>query len=97
MDLEALDAWLKGYKLSMNVAKTQSMTISTNHKQAALDGENEQLNLVIRDKTLEVVQSTKYLGVQIDNPFDWTKHIQETSRNLEIFWYAKIFKRIPSY
>ena len=35
-DLEALDNWLKGNKLSLNVAKTQSMVISTKQKHAAL-------------------------------------------------------------
>ena len=59
--MEALDTWLKGNKLFLNVAKTQSMTISTKQKKTALEGLNKQLNLKVRDaKTLEVVQSTKY-------------------------------------
>ena len=47
-DLEALDKWFKGNKLSLNVAKTQSMIITTKHKQVALEGQNEQLNLQIQ-------------------------------------------------
>ena len=39
-DLEALDASLKGNKMSLNVAKTQSMTIAAKHSQAALEGQN---------------------------------------------------------
>ena len=35
-DLEALDKWLKSNRLSLNVAKTHSMTISTKQKLAAL-------------------------------------------------------------
>ena len=66
-DLEALFAWLNGNRLSLDVAKTQSMNIATKHKQAALENENEQLNLQIRNETLEVVQCTKYLGSHIDN------------------------------
>ena len=31
-DLEALDTWLKCNKLSLNVAKTHSMTIATKHR-----------------------------------------------------------------
>ena len=42
--------------------------------QIALEGQNEQLNLQIRDKALELVQHMKYLGVHLDN---WKKHIQE--------------------
>ena len=46
-DLEALDTWLNGNKLSLNMTKMQSMTISTKRKQTALEGQNEQLNLQI--------------------------------------------------
>ena len=31
---------------------------------------------------LEVVQKTKYLGVQIDNSLDWKEHIEITSSNV---------------
>ena len=66
-DLEALDSWLSANILSLNVAKTQSMTISTKHKQAALERKNEQLCLQMRNETLGAVQNAKYLGVHIDN------------------------------
>ena len=79
-DLETLYAWLNGNRLSLNVAKTQSMTIATKHKQAVLEKENEQLNLQIRNETLGAVQCTKYLGGHIDNSLDWKKQIQETSK-----------------
>ena len=69
-DLEASYAWLNDSRLSLNVAKTQSMTIATKHKQAALENQNEPLNLQIRNETLEVVQCTEYLGVHIDNYLD---------------------------
>ena len=72
-DLETLFTWLNGNRLSLNVAKTQSMTIATKQKQAALENQNEQLNLQIRNETLEIVQCTKYLGVHIDNTLDWKK------------------------
>ena len=57
-DLEALDYWLKGNKLSLNVAKTQSMVISTKKKHAALKQQTDQLNLQIHQSTLEAVPST---------------------------------------
>ena len=79
-DLDALYAWLNGNRLYLNVAKTQSMIIATKHKPAALENQNEQLNLQIRNKTLEVVQYTKYQGFHIDNSLDWKKQIQETSK-----------------
>ena len=69
-----------GNILSLNVAKTQSMTISTKHKQAALERKNEQLCLQMRNETLGAAQNAKYVGVHIDNSVDWKKHIQETSK-----------------
>jgi len=69
------------------------MTIATNHKQAALENQNELLTLQVRNETLEVVQCTKYLGVYIDNSLDWKKQIQETSkkvsRSIGMLKYAK--------
>ena len=67
-DLEALDNWLKGNKLSLNVAKMQSMVISTKQKHAALKQQTDQLNLQIRQSTLEAVPSTKYLGFILITP-----------------------------
>ena len=81
-DLEALYAWFNGNRLSLNVAKTQSMIIATKHKQAALENQNEQLNLQIHNATMEVVQCIKYLGAHIDNSLNWKKQIQEASRKV---------------
>ena len=55
------------------------MLISTNDKHKALKNKNESLKLKIRDNELEVVQNTKFLGVQIDNSLDWKEHIKTVS------------------
>ena len=94
-DLKALHKRLRGNKLSLNVAKTQSMVISTKQKLAVLKSQAEQLNLHIHDKDLDGVQSIRYLGVHIDSTLDWKKHIQEVSkkisRSLGLIKYAKSF------
>ena len=82
MGLEALYAWLNGNRLSLNIAKTQSMTIATKHKQAALENQNEQLHLQICNETLDVVQCTKYIGVYTDISLELKKQIQETSKKV---------------
>ena len=98
-DLEALDSWLNGNILSLNVAKTQSMTISTKHKQAALERKNEQLCLQMRNETLGAVQTAKYLGVHIENSLDRKKHIfrKDLKKKFTISWYVKICKQISSF
>ena len=75
---------------SLNVGKTQSMNIATKHKQAALENQNKQLNLQIRNETMEAVQYTKYLGVHSQNSLDWNKQIQDTSK--KVSWYIGMFK-----
>ena len=92
-DLKSLDKWLKGNKLSLNVAKSKSMVISTKPKHAALKHQEDQLCLSIRNNPLQVVLSTKHLGVYIDNTLDWKNHIQEITkkilRSLGLLKYAK--------
>ena len=40
------------------------------HKQAALEGQIDPLNLLIHDKAVVVVQSTKHLGIEIAHSLD---------------------------
>ena len=78
-DLKRLDTWLQGNKLSLNVAKTHSMLITTKQKRNVLKSSNQNLELNIRNNELDVVQKTKYLGVQIDCSLDWKEQIKAVS------------------
>ena len=78
-DLALVEKWLKGNKLSLNVMKTHAMLISTKPKHKTLMNQGESLKLKIRNDELEVVQRTKYLGVQIDSGLDWKEHIKTVS------------------
>ena len=78
-DLKQLDSWLQGNKLSLNVAKTNSMLVSTKQMHNILKSRNEDLHLKLRDNELEIIQETKYLGVQIDNSLNWKEHIKTVS------------------
>ena len=94
-DLTQVEKWLKGNKLSLNVMKTHSMLISTKPKHKALKNKSESLKLNIRDNELEVVQKTKYLGLQIDNSLDWKEHVKtvssKVSRAIGYLKHAKSF------
>ena len=78
-DLKQLDTWLQGNKLSLNVAKTNSMLVSTKQKHNILKSRNEDLDLKIRDNELEIIQKNKYLRVQIDNSLNWKEDIKTVS------------------
>ena len=94
-DLKQLTTWLQGNKLSLNVAKTHSMLISTKQKHNILKSQNEVLELNIRNNKLDVVQKTKYLGVQIDSSLDWKEQIKvvstKVSRAVGFQKHAKFF------
>ena len=62
-DLRNLHLWLKGNKLSLNVAKTKSLLISTKHRQAVMKEEAVTLVLDICNAPVEVAENIKYLGV----------------------------------
>ena len=57
--VKQLDAWLQGNKLSLNVTKTHSMLITTKQKRNILKSTDQNLELSIRGKELDIVQKTK--------------------------------------
>ena len=75
-DLRKLDSWLQGNKLSLNVAKTHSMLICTKQKHYSLKNQDKVLKLKMRNNELEVVKTTKHLGLQIDQSLDWKEQIK---------------------
>ena len=78
-DLEKLQKWLVGNKLALNAMKTQSMLISTKQKQTIMRNQDLERSLKIRDHELKVVDTTKFLGLQIDNSLDWKRHVSVIS------------------
>ena len=75
-DLMSLESWLKGNKISLNVAKTHTMLICSKYKQRALINSNEKLDITVKDEKLMVVEKIKYLGVQTDQNLKWKEHIK---------------------
>ena len=94
-DLKKLETWLQGNKLSLNVAKTHSMLISTKQKDSSVRSQSKALELKIRDNELVVVQKTKYLGVQIDCSLDWKEQVNtvaaKVSRAIDFLRHARSF------
>ena len=78
-DLSRLDAWLISNKLSLIVAKSQSMLVSTKVKGEALDKSSQHLQVQLNGTELEVVSKIKYLGVLLDNSLDWRDQVQAVS------------------
>ena len=95
-DLSKLDTWLQGNKLTLNVAKTHSMLIATKQKHKMLKCQNEELDLKICNKKLDIVQATKYLPLQIDSSLDWKKQIKAVSTKVSRAVRFEICKVLPA-
>ena len=94
-DLATVFEWLKGNKLSLNVAKTKTIVISTKQKERCLAKNNEELSLNIQEQQIDDVLIAKYLGIQVDRNLNWKGHIKallsKISRAIGFLKHAKAF------
>ena len=70
-DLNNLDIWFKSNMLSLNISKTNVMNIN-------LKNTTTTNTIKLGETTLPTVDTTKFLGVHIDNKLTWSKHINTT-------------------
>ena len=99
-DLEKLDEWLIGNKLSLNVAKTHSMLIASQQKHKSLSRSDIRFEPKIRGKEIEIRCKAKYLGVQIDDHLNWKEHTKavsaKVSRAVGFLKYSKRYLPITA-
>ena len=67
-DLKQMDTWLRGNKLSWNVARTNSMLYSTKQRHNILRSRNEDLDLKVRENELEIIQKQNTLLCRSTTP-----------------------------
>ena len=77
IELQNLNQWLQANRLSLNIAKTEFMIISSRQKQ--LTNTNNHINIKIENNRIKRVASAKSLGVTVDDRLSWDKHIDEKS------------------
>ena len=83
-DLECLNTWLAGNKLSLNVAETNSIVIGSRKKVKDIQKTPAiKPSLVIRDEDISMIEHTKYLGVHVDQYLSWDVHIAEVIKRFE--------------
>ena len=95
-ELKCLKKWLQGNKLSLNVIKTQAMVIGSRPNLKKISEKSvSSPELVIDDSTIELADSIKYLGVQVDKYLVWDEQIKsvqtKVSRSLGFLKYARKF------
>ena len=71
-DLECLKTWLAGNKLSLNVAKTQSLIIGSRKKLKNIQQTTTvKPSLLIGRDTISTIKDTKYLGLYVNQHLTW--------------------------
>ena len=90
-ELDKINIWFKCNKLSLNIDKTNFIAFKSNNKPSQIDS----LSLKINNKNLCKVQSTKFLGVLIDDQLNFKKHIEHLV--VKLSKYAGLFFKIRHY
>ena len=79
-ELNNLYNWLKANKLSLNIAKTEFMVISTRQKFLA---ENcSEINIQLDGHPISRVEHTKSLSLNIDDRLSWSNHIKDLCKKI---------------
>ena len=92
-NLEKFNTSLQSKEPTLNVAITHSMLLSVKPKHNIFKSQNENLHVKIHDIDIDVVQNTKYFGVQIDSSLDWKEDIKTVSTK---FFRIMSFQNMPS-
>ena len=87
-EMKNIVEWLQVNKLTLNVKKTHFMIFRRNRNRILLNKE-----LLINGEPISMVETTKFLGIQIDSCLTWRNHIQcvsgKASRGLGIIYKAR--------
>lgn len=74
-DLKLLNKWFSVNFLTMNIAKTKAMIFNAGHRKV-------ELNLNVRDQQIEIVQTHKYLGIELQDTLKWDAQINKIIREI---------------
>ena len=78
IDLQFLQNWLIANRLTLNVLKTEFMLVGSRKRVATL---TQEFDLSLNEISLKRVNSSKRLGVEIDEFLTWDAHISSVSKN----------------
>ena len=79
IDLQFLQNWLVANRLTLNVLKREFMLVGSRQRVATL---TQELDLSINGISLKRVNSSKCLGVEIDEFLTWDAHISSVSKKV---------------
>ena len=74
-ELKSINLWLRANKLSLNLAKTEFMVISSRQKLQSLN--DKTVNINVEGVKINQTDHSKALGLNIDENLSWKEHIHE--------------------
>ncbi|KAK3527999.1 hypothetical protein QTP86_013111 [Hemibagrus guttatus] len=92
-EVQQLTAWCKANNLSLNIDKTKEMVVDFRRAQSGHSP------LFINGSSVEIVKSTKFLGVHLVENFTWSLHTSSISKKAEhhIYFLQRLRKAyLPS-
>ncbi|KAJ8022633.1 RNA-directed DNA polymerase from mobile element jockey [Holothuria leucospilota] len=93
--MDRLLKWLEINRLVLNVDKTKFMFIGSSRKLNFI--KRDEINVTVKGKTLEIVDSAKILGMQIDSQLKFHKHVESISQKIsgKIGFLCRLKASIP--
>ena len=89
-ELKEISNWFKLNKLSLNIDKTNFMIFKNKYNNKPMPD----FKIEIDNKHIEQVDTTKFLGILIDNNLTWKAHTSHITKFLNIM--ASSEKYVPS-
>ena len=81
-DLTRIEDWFKANKLTLNASKTVAMKFNTTTKSINTKSSND-IPLVINNTPIPYVESTKFLGIWIDQHLTWRTHLSKITNRIK--------------
>ena len=91
-DLESVKIWLVIKKLSLNIAKTEFMTIGSRQR---IGVTHDNMTFKLDGSEINKVETVKSLGVHIDKHLSWSVHIEKITK--KIAYAIGALKRVRSF
>ena len=93
----SLDRWCLQNKMVLSIEKTKTLFISNREKSVQINTNCNLANVKIGNTIIDEVNSTKLLGVNIDNTLSWTMQVAQVKKctSYRSFLFRTIRKYLP--
>ena len=92
-----MDRWCLENKIVLSIKKTKTLFISNREKSVQINTNCNLANVKIGNTIIDEVNSTKLLGVNVDNNLSWTMQVAQVKKctSYRLFLFIKIRKYLP--